>query len=94
MFSISLTRPHAFCRSGKISKLIVTTLIRVYRNPLFTTQECISVFLGNEKNHCNVATTQIYLDANLAIKEEILAKTTPINVKGGRYRPDDELLAS
>jgi len=34
-----------------------------------------------------------YLDANLAIKEEILAKTTPINTKGGRYRPDDDLLA-
>jgi hypothetical protein len=40
-----------------------------------------------------VETTQIYLDANLAIKEEILAKTTPINTKGGRYQPDDELLA-
>jgi hypothetical protein len=35
----------------------------------------------------------IYLDANLAIEEEILAKTTPINAKGGRYRPDDDLLA-
>jgi hypothetical protein len=35
----------------------------------------------------------IYLDANLAIKEEILAKTIPINAKGGRYRPDDDLLA-
>lgn len=38
-------------------------------------------------------TTQIYPDANLAIKEEILAKTTPINTKGGRHQPDDELLA-
>jgi len=35
----------------------------------------------------------LYLDANLAIKEEILAKTTPINAKKkGRYRPDDDLL--
>jgi len=35
-----------------------------------------------------------YLDANLAIKEEILAKTTPINAKKkGRYQPDDDLLA-
>ena len=41
----------------------------------------------------SVETTQIYLDANLAIKEEILAKTTPINAKKkGRYRPDDDLL--
>jgi hypothetical protein len=30
---------------------------------------------------------------DLAIKEEILAKTTPINAKKkGRYRPDDDLL--
>jgi hypothetical protein len=43
--------------------------------------------------HESVETTQIYLDANLAIKEEILAKTTPINAKGGPYRPDDDLLA-
>jgi hypothetical protein len=49
----------------------------------------IALWLGHE----SVETTQIYLDANLAIKEEILAKTTPINVKGGRYRPDDDLLA-
>ena len=49
----------------------------------------IALWLGHE----SVETTQIYLDANLAIKEEILAKTTPINTKGGRYQPDDELLA-
>ncbi len=49
----------------------------------------IALWLGHE----SVETTQIYLDANLAIKEEILAKTTPINAKAGRYRPDDDLLA-
>jgi integrase/recombinase XerD len=49
----------------------------------------IALWLGHE----SVETTQIYLDANLAIKEEVLAKTTPINAKGGRYRPEDDLLA-
>jgi len=49
----------------------------------------IALRLGHE----SVETTQIYLDANLAIKEEILAKTTPINAKAGRYPPDDDLLA-
>jgi hypothetical protein len=39
-----------------------------------------------------VETTQIYLEANLAMKEEILAKTLPPNGKPGRYRPGDELL--
>jgi len=49
----------------------------------------IALWLGHE----SVETTQIYLDADLAIKEKILSKTTPINAKGGCYRPDDDLLA-
>jgi len=49
----------------------------------------IALWLGHE----SVETTQIYLDANLTIKEEVLSKTTPINAKVGRYRPDDDLLA-
>ncbi|HEY6341070.1 MAG TPA: hypothetical protein VIY49_06225, partial [Bryobacteraceae bacterium] len=36
---------------------------------------------------------QIYLDANLRIKEEVLFKTTPITTTAGRYQPDDDLLA-
>jgi integrase/recombinase XerD len=49
----------------------------------------IALWLGHE----SVETTQIYLDANLTIKEEALSKTTPINAKAGRYKPDDDLLA-
>ena len=50
----------------------------------------IALWLGHE----SVETTQIYLDANLALKEQALAKTTPANVRHtGRYRPDDQLLA-
>jgi len=49
----------------------------------------IALWLGHE----SVETTQIYLDANLALKEEILAKTTPPNGRPGRYRADDKLLA-
>lgn len=49
----------------------------------------IALWLGHE----SVETTQIYLDANLAIKEEVLSKITPIHAKAGRYRPDDDLLA-
>jgi hypothetical protein len=33
-----------------------------------------------------------YLNADLALKEKVLAKTTPIKGKKGCYRPDDELL--
>ena len=49
----------------------------------------IALWLGHE----SVETTQIYLDANLAIKEEALAKVTPLDVAFVRYRPDDQLLA-
>lgn len=49
----------------------------------------IALWLGHE----SVETTQIYLDANLALKEEILAKITPINGHPGRYQADDHLLA-
>jgi site-specific recombinase XerD len=49
----------------------------------------IALWLGHE----SVETTQIYLDANLAMKEQALAKTTPPDGKLGRYRPDDRLLA-
>jgi integrase/recombinase XerD len=49
----------------------------------------IAIWLGRE----SLDTTQIYLDANLAMKEEILAKTRPVNSKPGRYRSDDQLLA-
>lgn len=49
----------------------------------------IALWLGHE----SVETTQIYLDANLAIKEQVLAKVTPLDVAFVRYRPDDQLLA-
>jgi len=49
----------------------------------------IAIWLGHE----SVETTQIYLDADLALKEQALSKTAPIDVKGVRYRPDDQLLA-
>lgn len=48
----------------------------------------IALWLGHE----SVETTQIYLDANLALKEQALAKTIPPDGKPGRYRPDDQLL--
>lgn len=48
----------------------------------------IALWLGHERPD----TTQMYLHANLAMKEQALAKTTPSNVQAGRYRPDDKLL--
>jgi site-specific recombinase XerD len=48
----------------------------------------IALWLGHEL----VETTQIYLDANLALKEKALARVPSFKAKTGRYRPDDELL--
>ncbi len=49
----------------------------------------IALWLGHE----SVETTQIYLDANLALKEEVLDKTGPPEGKPRRYKADDQLLA-
>ena len=51
-------------------------------------QSVIALWLGHE----SIETTQIYLDADLALKEKILAKTTPIDSKPGKFRPDNQLL--
>jgi len=49
----------------------------------------IARWLGHE----SVDTTQIYLDADLALKEKALARTTPIGSKHQRFRAEDSLLA-
>ena len=49
----------------------------------------IALWLGHE----SVETTQMYLHADLRLKEEALSKVTPLKAKAGRYRPDDKLLA-
>jgi site-specific recombinase XerD len=49
----------------------------------------IALWLGHE----SVETTQIYLDADLELKEQALARTNPVKGAPKRYQPDDELLA-
>ena len=49
----------------------------------------IALWLGHE----SIETTQIYLHADLSIKQRAIARTTPTGVKPGRYRPPDPLLA-
>ena len=48
----------------------------------------IALWLGHE----SVETTQIYLDASLAMKEHALAKTTPLLGRPSRYKPGDRLM--
>ena len=49
----------------------------------------IALWLGHE----SVATTQIYIHADLALKERALARTAPMDAAPGRYRPSDTVMA-
>jgi site-specific recombinase XerD len=49
----------------------------------------IALWLG----HVSVETTQIYLHADLKLKEQALSRTRPPASRAGRYRPPDTLLA-
>jgi hypothetical protein len=49
----------------------------------------IAIWLGHEV----LDSTDVYLDADLPLKEAILAKVNPPQSKPGRYRPDDQLMS-
>jgi len=49
----------------------------------------IALWLGHESSE----TTQIYLHADMRLKEKALSRTEPLGVTPKRYRPHDKLLA-
>lgn len=49
----------------------------------------IALWLGHE----DAETTQVYLHADMTIKEQALARIQPLDTSPGRYRPPDTLLA-
>jgi integrase/recombinase XerD len=49
----------------------------------------IALWLGHE----SVETTQMYLHADMRLKEKALSRTQPLGIKLVRYRPNDQLLA-
>jgi site-specific recombinase XerD len=48
----------------------------------------IALWLGHE----SVETTQMYLHADMRLKEKALSRTEPLGIKLVRYRPNDQLL--
>src|SRR3546814_2531211 len=52
-------------------------------------QSVIALWLGHE----SVETTQIYIHADMRLKEKALAGVAAPETRPGRFRPDDELLA-
>ena len=49
----------------------------------------IALWLGHE----SVQSTQVYLHADMTIKQRALDRTTPTNTTPGRYQAPDSLLA-
>jgi site-specific recombinase XerD len=64
-----------------------TAAMRLLRAGIDTS--VIALWLGHEQ----IETTQIYLHADLELKERALSKTAPTDSTPGRYRPADNLLA-
>jgi len=86
------TRAQSACPSlaGKrVSPHVLRHTTAVHLLQAGVDRSVIALWLGHE----SMETTQIYLDADLAMKERALACTTPSRVDPGRFRPDDSLLA-
>lgn len=64
-----------------------TAAVRLLHAPVDTTT--IALWLGHESDQ----TTQIYLHADLTLKQRAIDRTAPPGTKPGRYRPPDPLLA-
>ena len=81
----------ASCPSLKLKRVTVHRLRHTMALDLLQAgvdRSVIALWLGHE----SVETTQIYLEATLAMKEQALAKTTPPNGRAARYHPGDQLL--
>jgi site-specific recombinase XerD len=84
----------ASCRQSSLNAKTVTPHVLRHTNAMQllisgVDTSVIALWLGHE----SVQTTQIYLHADLSLKERALARTAPPLTKPGRYRPPDALLA-
>jgi integrase/recombinase XerD len=75
-------------RAKKVTAHVLrhTTAMRLLHAGIDTS--VIALWLG----HVSVDTTQIYLHADLELKEQALARTRPPNIRPGRYQPPDSLI--
>jgi integrase/recombinase XerD len=79
----------ASLRTKRVSPHVLrhTTAVQLLRAGV--DRSVIALWLGHE----SIETTQMYVDADLSIKEEALQKTAPLSTRHGRYKPTDSLLA-
>jgi site-specific recombinase XerD len=83
----ALTQPTLIGKKISPHTLRHTTAMRLLNAGVDST--VIALWLGHE----TVATTQIYIHADLALKERALARTAPADTAPGRYLPPDALIA-
>jgi integrase/recombinase XerD len=81
------TCPSLASKAVTLHVLRHTTAMRLLHGNVDTS--VIALWLGHESPE----TTQIYLHADMALKERALDKTTPLTAKPGRYRATDAVLA-
>lgn len=89
---LATTRAEAMCPSMAGKRVTAHTLrhtaaMRLLHAGVDTT--VIALWLGHEQ----IATTNIYLHADMTIKENAIAKITPQDAVAGRYLPPDPVLA-
>jgi integrase/recombinase XerD len=79
----------ASLRAKRVSPHVLrhTTAVQLLRAGV--DRAVIALWLGHE----SIETTQMYVDADLSIKEEALQKTAPLPTRPGRYKASDSLLA-
>jgi integrase/recombinase XerD len=89
IYSATAARTCPTLRSKRISPHVLrhSAAMRLLAAGVDTT--VIALWLGHE----HVATTQIYVHADLALKEKALARTAPQHAEPGRYQPSDTVLA-
>lgn len=75
-------------RKKRVSPHVLRHAAAMELLPAGVDRAVIALWLGHE----SVETTQIYLDADLALKEQALAKTNPVKGTPKRFQADDELL--
>ena len=86
---VAAARPHCPSLGGK--RITPHTLRHTAAMQLLqrgVDRSVIALWLGHE----SIETTQVYLHADLRLKEQALARTAPSGQTPGRYRPADALL--
>jgi integrase/recombinase XerD len=88
-YAATAARSRPALREKKVSPHVLrhSAAMRLLNADVDTT--VIALWMGHE----NVATTQIYIHADLALMERAIARTAPQDTPPGRYQPPDTVLA-